>query len=42
MAKDPAFLFYPGDYLIVLTNEDRVSKINDTLIEMAGSCEIIN
>lgn len=28
---------YPGDYLIVLTNEDRVSKINDALIEMAGS-----
>lgn len=35
-------IIYPGDYLIVLTNEDRVSKINDTLIEMAGSCEILN
>ena len=35
-------VIYPGDYLIVLTNEDRVSKINDTLIEMAGSCEILN
>jgi H+/Cl- antiporter ClcA len=33
-------IIYSGDYLIVLTNEDRVSKINDTLIEMAGSCEI--
>jgi len=35
-------IIYPGDYLIVLTNEDRVSKINDTLIEMGGSCEILN
>jgi len=35
-------IIYPGDYLIVLTNEDSVSKINDTLIEMAGSCEIFN
>jgi len=26
----------------VLTNEDKVSKINDTLIELAGSCEILN
>jgi len=33
-------VIYPGDYLIVLTNEDKVSKINDALIEMAGSCEI--
>jgi H+/Cl- antiporter ClcA len=31
-----------GDYLIVLTNEDRVSKINDSLQRMAGSCEIEN
>jgi len=33
-------IIYPGDYLIVLTNEDRVAKINDALIEMTGSCEI--
>lgn len=32
-------VIFPGDYLIVLTNEDRVSKINDALIKMAGSCE---
>jgi len=32
---------FPGDYLIVLTNEDRVSKINESLIIMTGSCEII-
>lgn len=32
-------VIFPGDYLIVLTNEDRVSKINDLLIMMAGSCE---
>ena len=30
----------PGDYLIVLTNEDRVAKINDSLIEMTASCEV--
>jgi len=35
-------VIYPGDYLIVLTNEDRVSKINDILIELAGSCEILS
>jgi len=35
-------MIYPGDYLIVLTNEDRVSKINDNLLEMAGSCEILS
>ncbi|MDQ7093113.1 H(+)/Cl(-) exchange transporter ClcA [Desulfosporosinus sp. PR] len=33
-------MIYPGDYLIVLTNDDRVSKINDVLSEMVGSCEI--
>ena len=33
-------VIFPGDYLIVLTNEDRVSKINDSLIIMTGSCEI--
>lgn len=27
-------IIYPGDYLIVLTNEDRVAKINDTLESM--------
>lgn len=32
---------FPGDYLIVLTNEDRVAKINDALIVMTGSCEIL-
>ncbi|MDP4128182.1 MAG: H(+)/Cl(-) exchange transporter ClcA [Bacillota bacterium] len=31
---------YPGDYLIVLTNEDRVSKINDAMNRLAVSCEI--
>jgi len=30
----------PGDYLIVLTNEDRVAKINDSLIKMTASCEV--
>jgi len=30
----------PGDYLIVLTNEDRVAKINDSLIVMTASCEV--
>jgi Trk K+ transport system NAD-binding subunit len=29
-------VIFPGDYLIILTNEDRVSKINDTLEFMAG------
>lgn len=29
-----------GDYLIILTNEDRVSRINDELIKMVGSCEM--
>ena len=29
-----------GDYLVVLTNEDKVSKINDALIKLAGSCEL--
>lgn len=33
-------VIYAGDYLIVLTNEDRVSKVNDALIKMIGSCEI--
>ncbi len=30
---------YAGDYLIVLTNDDRVSKINDSFAKMIGSCE---
>ncbi|OLN33090.1 H(+)/Cl(-) exchange transporter ClcA [Desulfosporosinus metallidurans] len=30
----------PGDYLIVLTNEDKVSKINDALLQLIGCCEI--
>ncbi len=33
-------LIWPGDYLIVLTNEDKVSEINDTLTQMVGCCEI--
>lgn len=31
-----------GDYLIVLTNEDKVSKINESLIKLVGSCELKN
>ena len=34
-------VIFPGDYLIVLTNEDRVSKINDSLSTMTGSCETL-
>ena len=34
-------VIFPGDYLIILTNEDRVSKINDDLIQKTGSCEIL-
>lgn len=34
-------IIFPGDYLIVLTNEDRVSKINDTLSLMTESTEIL-
>lgn len=33
-------VIHSGDYLIVLTNEDRVSKINDAFIKMVGSCEV--
>ncbi len=29
-----------GDYLIVLTNADRVSKVNDAFLKMAGICEV--
>jgi len=32
-------VIYPGDFLIVLTNEDRVSKINDALIKMTSCSE---
>lgn len=34
-------VIFPGDYLIVLTNEDIVSKINDAIIIMTGSSEIL-
>ena len=34
-------VIFPGDYLIVLTNEDRVAKINDDLMIKTGSCEIL-
>ncbi|MGH4052694.1 MAG: ClC family H(+)/Cl(-) exchange transporter [Clostridium sp.] len=34
-------VIFPGDYLIVLTNEDMVSEINDTLIIKTASCEIL-
>jgi H+/Cl- antiporter ClcA len=32
-------IIHAGDYLTVLTNEDKVSKINDALIKMSGNCE---
>ncbi|MDR3601713.1 MAG: ClC family H(+)/Cl(-) exchange transporter [Desulfosporosinus sp.] len=32
-------VIYPGDYLIVLTNESNAANINDTLNKMVGSCE---
>ncbi|HEY8803864.1 MAG TPA: chloride channel protein [Clostridium sp.] len=35
-------IIYPGDYLIVLTNEDWASSINDILITMIGSNELLN
>lgn len=31
---------HAGDYLIVLTNDDKVSKINDALYKLVGSCGI--
>ncbi|WP_298836333.1 ClC family H(+)/Cl(-) exchange transporter [Clostridium sp.] len=34
-------VIFPGDYLIVLTNEDRVAKMNDALIIMTSSSEIL-
>jgi len=34
-------VIFPGDYLIVLTNEDRVSTINDTLYVLTASCEVL-
>ena len=34
-------VIYPGDYLVILTNEDKVSKINDTLKLMIESCEVL-
>jgi hypothetical protein len=33
-------LIYAGDYLIVLTNEDKVSEITEELLRMAGNCEM--
>ncbi|EGD47551.1 Cl- channel voltage-gated family protein [Ruminiclostridium papyrosolvens DSM 2782] len=30
---------YAGDYLIVLTNDDKVSKINDSFAKIIGHCE---
>lgn len=33
-------VLYAGDYLIVLTNEDRVAKVNDSLTKMAMNCDI--
>ncbi len=35
-------VIYPGDYLIILTNEDWVSSINDSLITMICSNELLN
>ena len=32
---------FAGDYLIVLTNDDTVSKISDAIKIMTGSCEIL-
>jgi H+/Cl- antiporter ClcA len=32
-------VIYPGDYLIVLTNENSAADINDALLKMVGSCE---
>ena len=34
-------VIFPSDYLIVLTNEDRVSNMNDALTIMTGSCELL-
>ncbi|WP_088227989.1 ClC family H(+)/Cl(-) exchange transporter [Desulfosporosinus sp. FKB] len=33
-------VIYPGDYLVILTNDDKVSKINDALNPLVGSCEL--
>lgn len=30
-------LIYPGDYLIVLTDENRAAKVTESLLEMANS-----
>jgi len=32
---------FPIGYLIVLINENRVSKINDALIMMTENCEVL-
>ena len=34
-------VIFAGDYLIILTNEDREAKINDSIIKMTASCEIL-
>jgi len=34
-------VIFPGDYLNILTNEDNVSEINDALIILTASCEIL-
>lgn len=33
-------VLYAGDYLIVLTNDDRTAKINDSFAKLCGSCEV--
>lgn len=34
-------VIFPGDYLTVLTNEDRVPKINDTLLLMSETSDTL-
>lgn len=33
-------LIYPGDYLIVLTDENKASEVRETLLQMSGYCGI--
>lgn len=35
-------IIFPGDYLIVLTNEDKVANINDALTKKTACCETLN
>lgn len=35
-------VIFPGDYLIILTDEDKVSDINDALIKKTACCETLN